>query len=160
MWQADATQLIETTHREFCEWASEKHPQLDIPEEGEPKSHHANIQITEGSSEEAHIKRWELHEDDQHDRWTTTLTAICELRVVEGWLWIDLEHESQDYLDDKTKIAAPRLARKLLEVLPSSHHGPLQLQANEFALGPREISHFMEQLEHPDRQLPIVVFFS
>ena len=158
MWQADATQLIETTHREFCDWVSEKHPQLDIPEEGESKSHDADIRITEGSSEEAHIKRWELHEDNQDHRWTTTLTAICELRVAEGWLWIDLEYESQDYLNDRVDVHAPRLVRKLLEALPSSRHGPLQLRANEFALGPREMPHFMEQLEHPDRQLPMIVF--
>jgi len=158
MWQADATQLIETAHREFCEWVSEKHPQLEVPEEGESESPGADVRITEGSSEEAHIKRWVLHEDDQHDRWMTTMTAVHECRDAEGWLWIDVEHVSQSYLDDATEVAAPRLARNLLGSLPTSHHGPLRLQSEEFPLGPREMVHFIEQLEHPDRQLPIVVF--
>ena len=158
MWQADAAQLIETAHREFCGWVSEKHPQLDMPEEGESKSPGADVRITEGSSEEAHIKRWVLHEDDQHDRWMTTMTVIHERQDTEGWLWIDVEHVSQSYLHDAIQVAAPRLARNLLGSLTSSHHGPLQLQSEEFPLGPRELVHFIEQLEHPDRQLPIVVF--
>lgn len=158
MWQADAAQLIVTAHREFSEWVSGKHPQLEVPDDGESDGPGADIRITEGSSDEGHIKRWVLHEDDQHDRWITTMTAVHERRVAEGWLWIDVEHVSQSYLDDAVDVAAPRLARKLLAALPSSHHGPLKLQSKEYELGPNEMAHFIEQLKHPDRQLPIVVF--
>ena len=158
MWQADAAQLIVTAHHEFSKWVSEKHPQLEVPDDGESEGPGADVRITEGDSEEGHIKRWVLHEDDQHDRWMTTMTAVHEGRDAEGWLWIDVEHVSQSYLDDAIEVAAPRLARNLLGSLPSSHHGPLQLQSEEFPLGPREMVHFIEQLEHPDRQLPIVVF--
>ena len=158
MWQAHAAHLIETAHGEFCRWVSEKHPQLEVPEDGESESPGADVRVAEGTSEEGHIRRWVLHEDDEHDRWMTTMTAIHERRVAEGWLWIDVEHVSQSYLDDAVDVAAPRLARNLLDALPSSHHGPLQLQSEEYALGPGEMAHFIEQLEHPDRQLPIVVF--
>lgn len=158
MWQADAVQLIETAHHEFGAWVLDKHPQIEVPDAGESEAPGADVRVTKRDSEEGRIWRWVLHEDDQRDRWITTMTAICDSQAAEGWLWIDVEHVSHTYLVDSVKVASPRLARNLLAALPSSHHGPLQLQAEEFPLGPVEMDHFFEQLEHPDRQLPMVVF--
>lgn len=136
LWQADAEALIETAHREFCSWVSSKDGRLEVPDNGEFEVPGADVRVVEGTDDEqGDIKRWVLHEDDAHQRWITTMTAVRARGEPEGWLWIDLENVSKNYLD-RVDVAAPRLARSLLDALPSSHRGPVKLQSSEHKLGP------------------------
>ena len=158
LWQADAETLIETAHREFHSWVCDKHQRLTVPSEGEFEVPGARVRVVEGSAaKQGDIKRWVLYEDDGSHRWITTMTATRARGEPEGWLWIDLENVSESYLD-RVEVAAPRLSRSLLEALPSSHRGPLELRSSESPLGPREMDTFVEKLQHPGRDLPMVVF--
>ena len=158
LWQADAEALIETAHREFCSWVSSKDSRLEVPDNGDFEVPGADVRVVEGTDgEQGDIKRWVLHEDDEHKRWITTMTAVRARGEPEGWLWIDLENVSKNYLE-RADVAAPRLARSLLDALPSSHRGPVKLQSSEHKLGPGRMAAFVAQLEHPERDLPLIVF--
>ncbi|WP_420623164.1 hypothetical protein [Candidatus Poriferisodalis sp.] len=136
---------------------TEKYPQLELPKEGKCRAGKADVEIDSNSNEHGSILRWVLHEDDQRSRWITTLMAIVERDTSEGWLWIDIENVHSQFAS-KIEVAAPKLAGSLLAALSSSHRGPIKLRANEIALGPAEMPGFAERLEHPERDLPLVVF--
>ena len=157
MWQATSEDLIAVSDREFRSWVSGKHPRLEVPARGESQTDRADVRVTEGVGDQGAIKRWVLHEDDGESRWITTLTAMHEHGEPEGWIWIDLENVSSAYLE-RAKVASPRLTRTLLTELPTSHRGPLALKQSEIPLGPREMGEFIRLLQHPERDLPMVVF--
>lgn len=157
MWQAGSEDLIKKSGHEFRSWVIGKHAGLEVPDSGESATDRADVRVTEGQSELGAIKRWVLHEDDGKSRWITTLSAMHEHGAPEGWVWIDVENVSTSYTE-RVDVASPRLARTLLNTLPSSHRGPLTLKASEMKLGPREMADFLALLQHPERDLPIVVF--
>lgn len=158
MWQSEADGLLGTVDREFRRWAKEQPRFLDLSCRDEARSSRADAKIeTPESNEHGSISRFVVHEDNDETRWITTVTAIVERRAATGWVWVDLESVSTAYYSG-VKFAAPRLVRYLLDALPSSRRGPVELRSQEFKLGPREMQEFGSLLVDPERDLPLVVF--
>jgi len=157
MWQAKGEGLAEIADREFRHWTTGNHPGLDLASGDEARHGGVDAKIESQSHDDGSISRLVVHEDKKSERWITTLRVLTESGAPEGWVWIDIECVSADYYR-RPKISAPRLAGALLEALPSSHRGPLQLQRREFMLGTGAMPAFAAMLENPDRDLPLVVF--
>ena len=128
MWQANADGLLETVDREFRSWVISKHPSLDLKSSDEARAGNVDAKIeTPESNEHGSISRFVVHEDNDETRWITTVLAMAERDAAEGWVWVDVESVSTAYYS-RIEIAAPRLVRNLLDVLPSSRRGPVKLK--------------------------------
>lgn len=158
MWQAAAGGLLDTVDKEFRSWTKEPPRHLDLDGSDEARTSTADAKIDRpDSNQHGSIRRFVVHEDNDETRWITTVIAIVEKDAAEGWVWVDVESVSTAYYS-RIEVAAPRLVRNLLDVLPSSRRGPVKLRRKEFKLGPREMHEFASLLVDPERDLPLVVF--
>ncbi len=157
MWNASEDDYFDIADAEFRAWSGGKHGDLELGDVGRFESRSALASIERYESEHGRIGRWELQEDTAHGRWITTLIAFCEANAETRWLWIDLQNLRNTFVD-AVDIAAPRLARDLLQALPSSRRGPIRLGASASPLDGDDMRAFEALLVDSDREVPLVVF--
>lgn len=144
---------------EFALWCESKGIDRDlIPVRGSEQIGSRRIDVRRADTEIGAVLRTRLVETDDAGRcWTMTATAIAELGDQESTYWIDLECE--DPTSARPPMAAPRLARQILDLDASAHRGPATLSTRpQVILNAEMAEHVVDLVFDPARDIPIVVF--
>ena len=117
IWRDDRSDLIDSARSTFQRWIEGKDISLSVPTDGVRRSDSNELVVDHASAEETHALRIRLHEDRPveggEERWTTTVHWMAHAN--NGWIWIDVEWVSDSAFARPPRMAAPRLARMLLE---------------------------------------------
>jgi hypothetical protein len=86
IWQDDTEDLSGWAHGCFADRVSEKYQWLEVPGDGHAGRDDVEVRIQHGEDDEGWIHRAVLNEDEDGDRWSTTLTCLAE---GDGqWVWV------------------------------------------------------------------------
>lgn len=118
--------VIEVAQRSFERWITErKGISADLSWRGRQSPRKGvEVSVEDGSSTTSRIVRLGLHEETSTGRWSTTLTAMKA--TSDSWVWLDLEHVSEDPWGAEPVVQPPRLVDFLLES-SGLHLGPVAL---------------------------------
>ena len=159
VWRDDRPDLIEQALETFGRWITSKRIHIEVPLEGHSSSDNCEVEIRRATDKDASILQATLFEygnpRGNTDRWITTATCISQTQ--EGWVWIDVERESDDVFGIPPVIAAPNLACELLEQRSHdnsrAHLGPSPLK-----VASRNVDAVITTLFDTERTVPIVLF--
>ncbi|WP_152970183.1 hypothetical protein [Frigoribacterium sp. RIT-PI-h] len=129
--------VIEVAYNSFQRWITErKGISVDLSLLGRQSPRDGvEVSVEDGSSLKSQIVRLGLHEETSTGRWSTTLTAMNT--TSESWVWLDLEHVSEDPWGAEPVVQPPRLVHYLLE-------------SSQLSLGPVALWPVVRNVTDPD----------
>lgn len=144
---------------EFARWCRSKSIKRDqIPLRGVEQIGPREIEVRRADTEVGAVLRTRLTEPDPAGRiWRITATALSEPGPDAPSYWIEVDCD--DPTGSPTPLAAPRLARQILDLGGSPCRGPVALSAvPQVILDGYAASRVAELVFDPDRDIPLVVF--
>ena len=158
IWRDDRADLIDTATHTFQEWIDDKEIDLDVPVEGRVSSDGFEVDVRSASEGDVSAVRISLIEDptdtSDNERWITTSCWIQHRTF--GWVWIDVERESDNIFGTSPIIAAPNLAGTLLK--QRTQADSVQLGPTPLKVGRGDVEALVEELCESERTIPIVLF--
>ena len=159
VWRDDRSDLTVQALETFQSWIDGKNLSLDLFSSDHPTTKDAEALIRRATDGDASVLQVSLTEDKRpsgrRERWLTTATWITQPAV--GWVWIDIERESDDLFGSIPLIAAPNLAGKLLQqrhnINGLEHLGPRPVKVSV-----QDIDNLIVALFDIERTVPIVLF--
>lgn len=159
VWRDDRSNLIEDSLTTFERWITSKGLALEVPSEGRASGERSEVEIRRATDGDATILQASLieHAKPHHtaDRWTTTATSVSDTDV--GWVWIDVERESDDVFGIPPLIAAPNLAGELLK-RRDLHNAHTHLGPSPLKVASGDVDGLISTLFDPERTVPVVLF--
>ncbi|MXZ96146.1 MAG: hypothetical protein F4Y99_09495 [Acidimicrobiaceae bacterium] len=143
----------------FQRWIESKQLVLDVISSDHSTSDNCETVVRRASHGDASALQAILTENKYHhgdnERWLTTASWITQKE--QGWVWIDIERESDRLFGSEPWIAAPNLAGMLLQARNKSelneHLGPKPIR-----IASTDIDHLIESLYDTNRSVPIILF--
>ena len=158
VWRDDRPDAIDETFLAFQRWLTSKRLHIDVPSEGQSSSDKCEVETRRAAESDATILQiWlvEHHEDRNGlSRWMTTVTCISQPAL--GWIWIDVERESDDIYGMQPPIAAPNIAGTLLKQR-NDQNALVQLGPTPRRVSHRDIGVLLHVLFDTERTVPLVL---
>ena len=159
IWRDDRYDLTEDALRIFQTWIESKRLDLDIITTDHSTSEDSEAVVRRATHGDASVLQATLTEHKKphgrDERWLTTATWITQGEL--GWVWIDIERESDQIFGSEPLVAAPNLAGMLLQQRTNSDSlanlGPRPLK-----VAVRDIEHLMSSMYDAERTVPIILF--
>jgi hypothetical protein len=107
--------VVDVAFASFDRWISERKgiaADLSMLGRQSPRDG-VEVSVEDGSASGSRLVRLGLHEETSTGRWSTTLTAMHA--TDKSWVWLDLEHVSEDPWGAEPVVQPPRLVHYLLE---------------------------------------------
>ncbi len=159
VWRDDRADLIQQALAAFRRWTNRKGLSIEVPPEGSVVDGDCEIEVRRATDGDASVLQLSLIEQKKvgssTDRWKTTTT--CMSYSEEGWVWIDVERESEDLFGIPPVIAAPNLAGDLLRQR-NQNDARVNLGPTPLRVASRDIDTVLAALFDPDRAVPMVLF--
>lgn len=158
MWQDDQRHdLFDEAAACFAEWLAGKYPALAVPDEGDTNivdnGDRVDLTVRRAEADDVEAVQYELAEDRTSGaRWTTRFVALRG--EGEQWLWVDLEHVT----DDPTRPlvpAAPGLVRSLIDTAVDARVDQVRLTTTPQPLHGEPVGGL---IMNSQRSIPLVVF--
>ena len=140
-------------------WVTNKGRSLEIPAEGHSNSDNCRVEVRRATDRDASVWQAAFVEDAgsrrSTERWITTATCITQPEI--GWVWIDVERESDDVFGTRPVIAAPNLAGELLKQR-NDYNAQTHLGPSPMRVASCDIDALISSLFDADRMVPMVLF--
>lgn len=150
---------MENAHETLQCWVTNKGRLLEIPKDGHSSSDNCRVEVRRATDGDASVWQAVFVEDNSSrrsaERWITTTTCVIQPEV--GWVWIDVERESDDIFGTRPVIAAPNLAGELLKQR-NDHNAQTHLGPSPMRVTSRDIDALISALFDADRIVPMVLF--
>lgn len=154
----DRANIADIAFDVFAQWAHEKSEGLiDVPVTGHARSSDQSVNIERLNVEGSHALSAVHHHELESGDWTLTITVLDSGSDSTHWVWVDVEHISDDAYGRPPLVAAPRTVRALIAG-GHARLGPTILTDKVTVIGPSEVPALRERLFNDDRQIPIAVF--
>ena len=159
VWRDDRPDLSQHALEAFESWTSSKGLSVAVPSEGHLSDGYHEVEVRRVADGDESLIQASLIElprpGVRTDRWKTTATFISQER--EGWVWIDVERESEDVFGRPPVIAAPNLAGNLLRQR-NQENARVHLGPSPLRVASNDIDAVLAALFDPDRAVPMVLF--
>ena len=150
---------METALDVFQGWVTSKGLVLEVPSEGHSSADKCEVEVRQAIDGDASILQASLVEHKNPrggaERWITTATWITQLES--GWVWIDVERESDEVFGVSPVIAAPNLAGELLRHR-SHDDAQVNLGPNPLKVASSDVDALISVLFDVERTVPVVLF--
>ena len=159
VWRDDRPDLFQHALAAFESWTSSKGLSVALPSEGHSTDGYHEVEIRRAADGNARLIQTSFIEPPKPrvstDLWKTTATFISH--ECEGWVWIDVERESEDVFGRPPVIAAPNLAGILLKQR-NEENARVHLGPSPLRVASNDVGAVLAALFDPDRAVPMVLF--
>jgi len=149
--------LVEDGRIYFAAWLESKSVEIDLPSgtgSVADLNHQCTVSVADANDGDLQATRLRLDEERPNERWSTTLTLIVS--PDQQWVWIDVEHVSDNAFGTSPLVAPPRIVRDFLSTSEACV-GSTPLRAEYRAIDESGVGELMNELLDPSRSIPILV---